>query len=215
MYEDCTPVEDIISIEYSTDIKKECETFEIIRERAQPSPPKLKSCGQVKQCLRKTFCCCPSCPCKKCKPSPEERPQFDTNTTQNVIAKRMILIEMKCIQHSNIDIPTHVQVLPNDEKAKFYTNNFKIDDHIQFYAVNNDEAEQNNFEAKRNQAENFCRIIVQLRNMAIIVFSGFFFLINKNSVIFDLSLNKSTTRERKKSTGLPASCLMPRIVKKL
>jgi len=118
MYKDCKPVEDIISIEYSTDIKKEFETFETIRERPRPPSPKLKCCGQVKRCLRKTFCRCPSCPCKKCKPPPEERPQFDTNTTQNVIAKRMILIETKYIQYSNIDIPTHVQVLPNDEKAK-------------------------------------------------------------------------------------------------
>ncbi len=79
----------------------------------------------------------------------------------------MILIEMKCIQHSNMNIPTHVQVLLNDEKAKCYTDNFKIDDSIQFDLVNNNEA-------KRNQAENFCHIIVQLRNMVIIVFSDFF-----------------------------------------
>jgi hypothetical protein len=84
----------------------------------------------------------------------------------------MILIEMQCIHHSNIDIPTHVRVLPEDEKQKFYTENFNVEP-IYFYLVNNNETEQNDFQKKSYEAEKLCRIVVQLRNM-VDLFSFFF-----------------------------------------
>jgi hypothetical protein len=118
----CIPVEDIISVSYSTDVKIERETLETKQERARATKGKLGCCAATKQCLRETFCRCPKCPCKVCKPPPEEKPQYDTNTRQNTTAKRMILIEMKCIRYTNIHIPTHVQVLPDDKKIIFTKN---------------------------------------------------------------------------------------------
>jgi hypothetical protein len=165
----CIPVEDIISVSYSTDIKEQSDTFETIQERARAPKAKLNCCGQIKKCLRETYCCCPKCPCAICKPPPEEKPQYDTNRRQNVTAKQMILVEIKCISYSKIHIPSHVQVLPNDEKMKFYKENFDVDT-IEFYLVNNDETDRNNFDAKRNQAEALSRVIVQLRNMVFYFF---------------------------------------------
>jgi hypothetical protein len=168
----CIPIEDIISIRYSTDVKKEYQTSETRQERVRPPKPKLGCWGQFKACIRENCCCCPSCPCQVCKPIPEEKPQYDTFTQQNVTANRMILIEMQCIHHSNIDIPTHVRVLPEDEKQKFYTENFNVEP-IYFYLVNNNETEQNDFQKKSYEAEKLCRIVVQLRNM-VDLFSFFF-----------------------------------------
>jgi hypothetical protein len=162
----CIPVEDIISVSYSTDVKKEYEIFETTQERARAQKGKLGCCAQTKNCLRQTFCCCPKCPCKICKPPPKEIPQYDTNRRQNMTANRMVVIEMKCIRYTNIHIPSYVQVLPNDEKINFYKKYFDVDT-IEFYLVNNTETDENQFKAKCHEAEEFSRTIVQLRNMVI------------------------------------------------
>jgi hypothetical protein len=179
----CIPIEDIISIEYSTEVKKEYATFETKQERQRSPKAKLGCWGLFQQCLREkcSCCCCPDCICdccptcmhNCCKTPPDEAPKYDTNTRRHVTANRMILIEMKCIQHSNIDIPTHVNVLPTDEKHKFYTENFNVDP-IYFYLVNNTEPDQNDFQKKSSEAERFIRVVVQLRKM--VVFSSLFFL---------------------------------------
>ena len=174
----CIPVEDIISVSYSADVKKEYQTFETTQERPRAPKAKLGCCGRMKQCLRETFCCCPACLCKVCKPLPVEQPQYDTNQIRNVTATRMILIEMKCIRHTNIHIPSHVQVLSSEKRLKFYEDKFLVDP-IEFYLVNNSEAEGENFEAKRNEAEDLSRVVVQLRNM---VFE--FFYLHRTDFIF-------------------------------
>ena len=159
----CIPVEDIISISYKTDVKKEYQTFETTVERARSAKPELTCCGKTKKCFIETFCSC--CPCDCCKPPPEEGPKYDTNTTRNETANRRILIEMKCVRHTNIHIPTHVQILPDEQKLKFYKENFQIDT-IEFYLVNNtDTGGANDFETKRQQADDLIRTVVQLRNM--------------------------------------------------
>jgi len=76
----------------------------------------------------------------------------------------MILIEMKCIRHTNIHIPSYFQVLPNEKRLEFFEENFHVDS-IEFYLVNNKETEENDFEAKRHEADDLIRVIVQLRNM--------------------------------------------------
>lgn len=158
------PVENIISAEYSTDVKEETQTHKTVKERLRPSKPKLGCCGRMKKSLKETFCCCPICPCVVCQPEPVEKPKYDTNEEETKTSERMILIKMKYIRYTNIHIPTHVQVLSNDEKAKFYNDNFKVDT-IEFYLVNNIETDGNRFDVKRNEAEKFIRIITQLRNM--------------------------------------------------
>ncbi len=76
----------------------------------------------------------------------------------------MILIEMKYIRYTNIHIPSHVQVLSNEEKLGFFKEYFDVEP-IEFYLVNNTETEGDNFETKRQEASDLIRTIVQLRNM--------------------------------------------------
>ena len=178
----CLPIEDIISIGYSTEVKKEYETSETRQERVRPLKPKLGCCGKFKECIRENFCCCPSCPCKICKPISEEKPQYDTFTKRNVTANRMILIEMKCIQHSNIDIPTHVRVLPADEKQKFYTENFNVET-IYLYLVNNNETEQNDSQKNLMKQKNFVGLLYNFEIWYIFFLSSFFKLFDSFRVI--------------------------------
>ncbi len=173
----CIPIEDIISVTYSTDSKEQYETLETTQERARAPKGKLGCCGSIKKCLRETYCCCPKCPCDICKPPKEEAPKYDRNRRQNMTANRMILVEIKCIPYSNIHIPSYVQVLPDDQKMKFYKENFDVDT-IEFYLFNNNETDKNNFDAKRNEADALSRVILQLRNMVFY----FIFFINLNNV---------------------------------
>lgn len=137
-----------------------------MQERARGPEAKLSCCGRVKRFFRGTFCCCSCCPCAICKPLPVEGPVYDTVTRNNTTAQRMVLMEMKCTRYTNIHIPSHVQILPNDEKINFYKGNFALDT-IEFYLINNNETDGNDFDARCNEAEEFIRTIVQIRTMVI------------------------------------------------
>lgn len=162
----CIPVEDILSISFSTDVKKEYKTIETIKERVRPPKPPLGCCGRMKKSIKETCCCCPSFPCEICQPEEPEKPEYDRSDRTEVKASRLILVEMKYIRHSNIHIPSHVQVLPDDKRIQFYKENF-FTDTIYFFLINQTDAnpDENRFDVQRQEAERLIRVVVQLRNM--------------------------------------------------
>ena len=52
------PVEDILSINFSTNIKKEVETTRVTDDRALASSRKLDCCDRLLKRCRNMFCCC-------------------------------------------------------------------------------------------------------------------------------------------------------------
>ena len=162
----CIPVEDILSISFSTDVKKEYKTIDITKKRPPTPKSPLGCCGQMKKSIKETCCCCPSFPCEICQPEEPEKPKYDTSSRTEVKASRMILIEMKYIRHSNVHIPSHVQVLPDDKRLQFYKENF-FTDTIYFFLINQTDAnpDENRFDVQRQEAERLIRVVVQLRNM--------------------------------------------------
>ena len=160
----CIPIEDIISISYSTDVKKEFETIETKRERPPTPKAKLSCCGRVKECCVETCCRFECCPCKCCRRPPPKQPRIDTTTKQNVTAKRMILIEMRFVRYTNIHIPSHIEALSEQKKKDFIAENFHTDK-IEFYLVNNTDKVDDDVTLKSQQAEELICLVTQLRNM--------------------------------------------------
>lgn len=169
----CIPVEDILSFTFSTDVKKEYKTTETVKERPRPPKPELSCCGRMKKSIKEACCCCPSFPCEICQPEKPEELQYDRSNQTDVKASRLILMEMRYVRHSNVHIPSHIQVLPDDKKLQFYKENF-FTDTIYFFLINQTDAEadENRFDVQRQEAERLIRVVVQLRNMVIRI--GFF-----------------------------------------
>ena len=67
----------LIPIDKKLNIKKEFGTT---------GAPKgnLSCCGKIKECHRKTFCCCSKCPYKCSKPLTLEQAQHDADRQRNV-----------------------------------------------------------------------------------------------------------------------------------
>ena len=138
------PVEDILSINYTSDMTKSV-TAEKYAERV----PVVKPKG-----------CCGTC----CASTPE--PEIRTKIIEKKGAQRTVTINIEYSLYSNLHTPSNVRVLPEADRAQFYKDNFKPNTKLQFYLVRNAEYGPANFHQKRVQAANLCRLIMQLKGMS-------------------------------------------------
>ena len=146
------PVEDIISIGVSSGVKKALEEKKSARRKEAPR--------EERGCLDKQKCC--SClPC--CKEPPVE-PEYETVTTHGRKARRSITITIKHVRHSEVHTPSNVEVLPEEEKAKFYLQLLAVDT-TKFYYLNDDSYDEAKFKRHLKESETLARIVMQLKAM--------------------------------------------------
>ena len=134
------PVEDVISIHYTIDLKKSTKLKENMR--------------QVPVVGQKGCCCCAA-------PKPEHQTEM---TTENH-AQRMITIYLQYSKHSNLDTVSNARILSESDRQQFYKDHFQSATEKKFYLVNNEKYDSKNFEQKKLQAESLCRIIIQMKGM--------------------------------------------------
>ncbi|CAF1190937.1 unnamed protein product [Adineta ricciae] len=134
------PVEDIISIHYTTDLKKST---------------KLKENTQQVPVVDQQGCCCCAAP----------KPEHQTEMTTENHVHRMITIYLQYSKHSNLDTVSNARILSESDRQQFYKDHLQPAMEKKFYLVNNIEYDSTNFEEKKLQAESLCRIITQLKGM--------------------------------------------------
>ena len=137
------PIEDIISIHYTSDVKRSIKAQQLSR-----LVPVVAEKG-----------CCGGC----CKSAPE--PERQTEIVEAKDAQRVVTIHLQYSRYSNLDTVSNIRILPESDRAQFYKNLFQPSLELKFYLVRNTEYDSANFDVKRAQAENLCRIIMQLKGM--------------------------------------------------
>ncbi|CAF3581062.1 unnamed protein product [Rotaria sp. Silwood1] len=137
------PVEDVINIYYTSDIKKSIKAVEYSR-----LVPVASEKG-----------CCDGC-CKKAPP-----PVRQTEIVEAKNAQRIITIHLQYSKYSNLDTVSNARILSESDRAQFYKNHFRPNEELNFYLVRNAEYDSANFDQKTAQAENLCRIIMQLKGI--------------------------------------------------
>ncbi len=153
------PIESIISINYSSEIKKGETEYRNVRLETPPPPIQI-SCN--KRCSRwccTTFCCRDDTT-KKIQPKPEEIITIISNQE----AERKILITIEYLRYSNIDTPSHIRVLSPADQVAFFKEHLHTDT-LTFYLLDNLDFEQDDFDLKRMQASTLCRLVTQLKTM--------------------------------------------------
>jgi hypothetical protein len=156
------PIESILSIKYSTEIKKGHTVAKNVRLKTPPPPVKLSCCEKIGQWCKTTFCCCGCCDDPKAKVHVEPEQIMTTITDKE--AERKILITIEYVHYSNIDTPSHVRVLGTTDQLEFYKEHLHIET-LKFYLLDNYEYEQTDFDLKRMQASTLCRLVTQLKTM--------------------------------------------------
>ncbi|CAF1194839.1 unnamed protein product [Adineta steineri] len=136
------PVEDIIDIHYTSDVKRSVKATEHSRH--------------VPVAAQNGCCSC-------CDVDPE--PQRETTVTEEKNAQRVITIHLQYSKYSNLDTVSNVRILSEADRAQFFKDKFQPNTELKFFLVNNTEFNSTNFEQKKMQAENLCRIIMQLKGM--------------------------------------------------
>ncbi|UJR07871.1 hypothetical protein I4U23_012153 [Adineta vaga] len=137
------PVEDVINIYYTSDVKRSIKT----REHSKRVPV-------VDQ---KGCCCC----CKEAPGSGRE-----TELIEDKHVQRMITIHLQYSKYSNLHTVSGARIVPESDRTQFYKNHFQPNTEMKFYLLHNMEYNSTNFEQKKEQAENLCRIIMQLKGLS-------------------------------------------------
>lgn len=140
------PVEDILSICYRTDTKKELK----IQTTSKP----------IRRSWKKKRGCC------RCADDEESEPEHRTNETiENKSAKRVIVVTIEYLRYGRIDTPSHVRILNESDRVAFYRSRMNVDI-LQFYLLISEESNPNQFNLQRKQAETLSCLITCIKQMA-------------------------------------------------
>jgi hypothetical protein len=156
----CIPIESIISIKYSGEVRK--ELTEKVHTRIPTPPPsvRLSCCQKVNQWCSKTFCCC----CNKSK----NQVHIDSGRTVVEIVgekgERVILISIEYIRYHNINTPSYFNALATADATSYYKDHLHTDK-LNFYLLNNQDFDQTDFNLKRAQGSTLCRLVTLLKAM--------------------------------------------------
>jgi len=146
------PVEDIISIKISTEVKKAVEQQKSVALRHAPSE-ELTCCQKVKKALR---CCC-----KKGVPV---APEYVVHSNESRKATRIITVTIEHIRYGLMDTPTHLRVLPKKDQDAFYEQRFHVDT-IKFHYLNSEIFDENEYNIQLQGCEALARLVMQLKAM--------------------------------------------------
>jgi hypothetical protein len=154
------PVESIISMKYSSEVKIGQTEFKHTRLKTPLPLVELSCCQKICQWCHKTFCCC----CNDSKSQIHKEPEQIITKISNREAERKILVIVEYIRYSNIHTPSNVRVLSVPDQVAFYKEHLDIDT-LKFYLLANRDFEQADFNLKRTQASTLCRLVTQLKSM--------------------------------------------------
>ncbi len=154
------PIESIISIKYSSKVKKGEQEYKNVRLKTPPPPVKLSCCQRIGRWCSKTFGCCR----KDSKYQVYNGPEQIMTTISHQEAERKILITIEYIRYSNIDTPSHTRVLLQSDQFNFFRENHHKDP-LEFYLIDSYDFQQDDFDLKRMQASTLCRLITYLKTM--------------------------------------------------
>lgn len=154
------PVESILSIRYSSEVKKDQTQFRRVR---LPTPRVVhrSCCQKLGQWCHRTFCCCCG---ENSDMQVHNSPEQIITTISNQEAVRKILITIEYVRYSNIHTPSHIRAMSTADQGAFYKENL-CRDTVQFYLLDNRDFEQGDFDSKRLQASTLCRLVTQLKSM--------------------------------------------------
>jgi hypothetical protein len=148
------PIEDIISIKVSSEVKKAVEQKKTARRKNAPSE-ELGCCQKVK---KSCFCCCDN--------EVEQLPEYEVTTNQKQNATRIITVTIEHLRHSLVDTPSHVRVLSEDKKQAFYQKELGVYvDTFKFYYLHNEIFDEAEYKMHLQDSETFARIVMQLKAM--------------------------------------------------
>jgi hypothetical protein len=157
----CIPIESIISIKYSGEVKKELTEQAHARIRTPPPPVQLSCCQKMSQWCSKTLCCC----CNESNNQVHINPDHTTVQVVDEKGERFILITIEYIRYSNINTPSYFGALATTDAAAYYKDHLHTDT-LKFYILNNHDFEQADFDLKRAQGATLCRLITLLKAMS-------------------------------------------------
>jgi len=152
------PIESILAINYSNEIKKGETEYKRVRLRTPPPQVQLSCCQEISKCC-KTFWCCDNS-----KVQVHTEPEEIITTISNQEAERKVLITIEYIRYSNIDTPSHIRVLSVPDQFAFFREHL-CKDTLNFYLLDSYDFEQADFDLKRMQASTLCRLVTQLKAM--------------------------------------------------
>ena len=150
------PVEDIILIKISTQVKKAVEQKKTARQKHKPAE-ELTCCEEVKNCCMKNFCCC-------CHKEKLEQPDFEITTNEKQEAARIITVTIEHLRYGLVHTPSLVHVLSEEKKAEFYEKHKKVDT-LQFYYLHNETFDENEYKMQLRDSEALARLVMQLKAM--------------------------------------------------
>jgi hypothetical protein len=150
------PVEDIIKVKVSTEIKKAIEQNKVVRVKTPP-PEDLSCTDNVKKCCIRNVCCwC----CKETKAAPVHV----VSMSEKAEADRKIVVTIEYLRHSLIHTPSSVQVQAEDKQHAFYHKHLEVDS-LKFYFLHNAEYDGEDYKKQLDESEALARVVMQLKAM--------------------------------------------------
>lgn len=150
------PVEDIVSIRVSTDLKK--DVLQRISSRLKEKPPEeLTCCENVKKCCMKNVCCC-------CDKEVPEALDYDRTNETNTRTKRAVVITIEYFPYGLLDTPSNVRLLSSEKQAEIY-NKYCRTETLKFHYVRSGNLEENKYKEALKSCETLARIVMQLKGM--------------------------------------------------
>lgn len=150
------PVEDILSMKISAEVKKAVEQKRTARQKHKPVE-ELGCCDEVKKCCMKNFCCC-------CYKEKTEAPDYEVTTNQKQEAARVITVTIEHLRYGLVHTPSVVHVLSEDKKAEFFDKHKKVDI-LTFYYLHNEKFHENEYKMQLQASEALARLVMQLKGM--------------------------------------------------
>jgi hypothetical protein len=150
------PVEDIIKIKISTEIKREVEHNKVVRIKTPP-PEDSDCCNGVKKCCIRNVCCW-------CCTETSVAPEHVVTMKEKKTAVRVIVLTVEHLRHSLIHTPSNVRVLSTAKQHDFYEKHLAVET-LKFYYLHNNEFEGEGYQKHFNESEALARVVLQLKAM--------------------------------------------------
>ena len=153
----CDNVEVAPVVKTSTSIEIISNPYQNVEhhEELLPLPPEKSSC----------FDCCDSFRCWCCRKKTLVRLIKRTKKTNQQDAERVITVTIEYLVYSNLDSPSNVRLLNEEEQKEFFKERFQSKQELQFYLTHNRDVDSKHFELRSKEAEALCRSIIQLKAM--------------------------------------------------
>ena len=149
------PVEDILRVNISTEVKRKVQTNKIVRLKTPPE--ELGCCDSTKKCCIRNVCCW-------CCKEKRVAPQHVTETTERLEADRKIVVSIEYLRYGLVHTPSNIEVLTKEKQQEFYAEK-KGDITLKFYYLHNEEFHNDAYQQELDESETLARVVMQLKAM--------------------------------------------------